>query len=67
MKYNLLGVAEAARFLGVSKQRVMQLIAQHPDFPEPVAELHCGRIWAREDVESWARKHGRALPGRVEP
>lgn len=47
--------------LGVSRQRLLQLIDAYPDFPAPVANLSAGRIWARPDVESWALKHGRSV------
>ena len=56
----LVGVAEIAEMLGVSRQRVHQLVrAKTIGFPRPVAELSAGAIWAREDVEKWARKTGR--------
>lgn len=28
-------------------------------FPQPVAELEMGNVWAWPDVEKWARKTGR--------
>ena len=67
-KLNLVGVAEIAEMFGVSRQRVHQLFHDHADFPEPVAELGAGRlkmkIWLREDVERWAKRHGReTVPG----
>jgi ATP-dependent Clp protease ATP-binding subunit ClpC len=46
--------------LGVSRQRVHQLI-QSDDFPQPIAELSAGRIWARDAVEGWVAAH----PGRA--
>lgn len=54
---------EAADLLGVSRQRVHQLVAQHPDFPAPVAKLACGSIWLLADVEAFARTWSRK-PGR---
>jgi predicted DNA-binding transcriptional regulator AlpA len=48
----LMGAAEVAELLGVSRQRVNQL-AQGGDFPRPVAVLHAGRIWRGEDVRAW--------------
>jgi predicted DNA-binding transcriptional regulator AlpA len=54
----LVGVAEIAEMLGVTRQRVHQL-TKAPEFPRPVAELSAGSIWAREDVERWARASGR--------
>jgi predicted DNA-binding transcriptional regulator AlpA len=53
------GVTEVRELLGVSRQRVHQIIRDHADFPEPVAELASGRIWLRSDVERWARREGR--------
>ena len=55
---HLVGSAEIEDMLGVSRQRVQQLIAQ-PDFPKPVARLKMGKVWRRSDVEKWARAHGR--------
>ena len=59
MTHHLMGVAEIAKLLGVSRQRVNAIVATHPDFPDPEVELAAGRIWKREDVECWARKTGR--------
>jgi predicted DNA-binding transcriptional regulator AlpA len=62
MTQHLLGVAEIAQMLGLTRQRVNQLI-QSPDFPAPEAVLSAGRIWTREAVESWAATHPvRATP-----
>ena len=61
MTSHLLATKEAAELLGVSRQRVLQLIDAYDDFPAPVAELSAGRIWERADVEEWARKHGRTV------
>jgi predicted DNA-binding transcriptional regulator AlpA len=55
---NLVGVAEIADLLGVSRQRVDQL-AERDDFPNPAAVLAAGRIWKRADIEAWGRKAGR--------
>ena len=38
--------------LGVSRQRVDQL-ASAEGFPQPIADLSAGRIWARSAVEAW--------------
>lgn len=61
MPEDLVGMAEIAQLLDVSKARVDQLARQHPKFPKPVAELSAGRIWRREDVEEWARATGRLV------
>lgn len=58
-KLDLVGVTEVREMLGVSRQRVHQLLRDDPTFPEPVAQLSAGRIWLRTDVERWARAGGR--------
>jgi hypothetical protein len=57
-----LGLAELARELGVSRQRVAELRAR-PDFPSPVAELASGPVWRGSTldrfIETWDRRPGR--------
>lgn len=53
-----MGAAEVAEYLGVSRQRVLQL-REKPDFPAPVSHLASGPIWESADVEKWARETGR--------
>lgn len=58
----LIGVAELAETLGVTKQRASAL-ARSAGFPLPIAELAAGPIWAepmvRRFVEEWERRPGR--------
>jgi len=49
----VVGVAEAAEILGWDKRRVVTYI-DRGSFPEPLTALASGRIWLREDVESYA-------------
>lgn len=52
----LVGVGEIADLLGVSKQRVDQLRRDKRRrvlFPEPIAELRAGPVWAKRDVVAW--------------
>jgi hypothetical protein len=60
----LLGVAELAEELGVSRQRAWTVTAR-PDFPAPVARLKATPVWTagsvRRFLESWPRKAGRPL------
>lgn len=56
----LVAQAEIAAMLGVSRQRVQQLI-NGPKFPRPVQELAMGKVWLRADVERWAKDAGRPL------
>ncbi len=63
MTLDLVGAAEIAEMLGLTRQRVNVIVRTHEDFPRPVAELSAGRIWMRKDVVAWARHTGR-LPRR---
>ena len=58
--HHLVGSAEIGRMLGVSRQRVHQLI-NRDDFPRPDAILEMGKVWKRSEVETWARKRGRTV------
>ncbi|MEX0989310.1 MAG: hypothetical protein WD206_03300 [Actinomycetota bacterium] len=49
----LAGVAEAAAILGWDKRRVITYLDRGA-FPQPLIALASGRIWLREDVESFA-------------
>ena len=55
----LVGPAEIAVYLGVSRQRVDALARTHEDFPRPIAELSAGRIWRKADIVEWAQRTGR--------
>ena len=59
----LVGIFEIASMLGVSRQRVDQISRADTAFPDPVAELHAGRIWRRDDIVRWANLSGRKLAG----
>ena len=63
---DLLGVAELAERLGVSRQRAWTVTGR-PDFPEPVAQLKATPVWSagsvRRFLEAWPRKAGRPPAG----
>ncbi len=48
---HLVGVAEIASMLGVSRQRVDRIIRTDPQFPTPAAVLTAGRVWDTEVVQ----------------
>lgn len=56
----LLGAAELAALLGVSRQRVGQLILK-PWFPAPLQRLTMGGVWDLADIEQMAHDTGRTL------
>ncbi len=60
----VVGIPEIAQILGVSRQRVYQLIDTYEDFPAPLATLAVGRIWSRSAVEEWNRRHGERPSGK---
>lgn len=63
----LAGVAEAAAILGWDKRRVITYLDRGA-FPQPLIALASGRIWLREDVESFARAwHEKQARRRGEP
>jgi predicted DNA-binding transcriptional regulator AlpA len=64
MTSHLVGVAEIADMLGVSRQRVNRMIQTIADFPKPEVELSAGRVWKRVTVERWIRAHPVRKPGR---
>lgn len=48
-----MGVAEVAKMLGVTRQRVDAIARTDESFPTPEVKLSAGRIWKRERVEAW--------------
>lgn len=56
----LVGAQEIGCRLGVSRQRVQQLIAAK-DFPPPVAHLAMGKVWLTDDIRRWCNARGRAF------
>jgi hypothetical protein len=58
----LVGIAEIANLLGVSRQRASELQTRD-GFPAPVAVLRSGPVWRKGDLTSfaatWERKPGR--------
>jgi len=58
----LAGVAEVSRILGVTKQRVSELLRSR-SFPRPIAELEASPVWRSSSIirfaQHWERKPGR--------
>jgi hypothetical protein len=63
---DLVGVAELAEQLGVSRQRAWTVTGR-PNFPKPVARLKATPVWTagsvRRFLEAWPRKAGRPSVG----
>jgi len=64
--HHMVGMAEIAEILGVTRQRVAQLIETYDDFPKPEVELSGGRVWSRTAIETWIASHPERGPGRAE-
>ena len=57
---DLVGAAEIAQRLGAARASLVHdWKHRYDDFPEPVATLSAGLVWAWPDVEKWARATGR--------
>lgn len=54
----LVGTSEIAALASTSRSAVSNWIARNPSFPKPVADLACGQIWDRRDIEKWLLKNG---------
>lgn len=57
----LMGQAEIADRLGVTRQRVQQLVNK-PNWPEPFDTLAMGKVWWIKDVDEWIRAHRPDIP-----
>lgn len=52
----ILGSRELAETLGVSKQ-LLSIWRKRGKLPTPIAELHCGPIWNKQDIDRWMNKN----------
>jgi len=57
MSFVPVATAEIADIFAVSKSTICNWVARNKDFPEPVADLKMGKIWDREEIVRWGRKH----------
>jgi tRNA A-37 threonylcarbamoyl transferase component Bud32 len=62
---NIGGVAEVARLVGVSRQRLAKL-RERGDFPDPLAELAQGPVWDLDAIFAW-KNSGLRQPGPGRP
>ncbi len=53
---DLVGVFEIAAVCRVTRACVSGWRRNFVDFPQPVAELRCGPVFARSHVDAWLRK-----------
>ncbi len=58
----LLTAAEAARLLGVSRRRFLELGSSALDFPPAQPTATGGRVWPRQGLQAWAATHASPSP-----
>ena len=63
-RQELLGTPDIAMRLGISRERVRQLVAMPGRFPLPVARVRGTHVWRWGDIADWLAVDGRRKPGR---
>lgn len=53
----LVGISEIASLASTSRSAVSNWVARDPSFPKPLADLACGQIWSKTDIELWLKKN----------
>ena len=56
---DLVGLAEAAELAGIGRSALSLRRKQHSNFPQPAAELCCGPIWFRWQIEAYLAEERR--------
>jgi hypothetical protein len=62
--FDVVGTAEVAEVLGISRPRLDRVRKTHPDFPAPLAELRSGPVWGRAWIEEFDQGWERKRTGR---
>lgn len=55
MTVELMGIYEVAKLCKVRPTAVCNWRKRMPDFPKPVADLHCGPIFYKADILHWVK------------
>jgi predicted DNA-binding transcriptional regulator AlpA len=51
---------EVAEIIGISSSKGVSVYRRrYSDFPEPLVQKRQTVLWLREEIEAWARRHGR--------
>jgi hypothetical protein len=59
MVLDLVGVFEAAEVLGITRSAFAARRRSHRTFPPPLAELRCGPVWFRWQIQAYAAEEQR--------
>lgn len=54
---DLLASADAAQYLGITRQSLHNLASSDPDFPPPKKRYGRTPVWAPEDLDAWRQQH----------
>jgi predicted DNA-binding transcriptional regulator AlpA len=49
----LVGTSEIAELASTSRSAVSNWVTRDPSFPKPIADLACGQIWDKKEIEAW--------------
>jgi len=53
----LVGISEIAALTQTSRSAVSNWVTRDRSFPAPVANLACGQIWDKKDIELWLKRN----------
>src|SRR5437588_4417434 len=56
---DLVGLAEAAELAGIGRAAFSLRRSRHANFPSPVADLRCGPVWFRWQIQTYLSEEGR--------
>src|SRR4051794_25048878 len=56
---DLVGLAEAAELAGIGRAAFSLRRGRHANFPAPVAELRCGPVWFRWQIQTYLAEERR--------
>jgi integrase len=64
---DLVGLAEAAELAGIGRAAFSLRRSRHVNFPKPVADLRCGPVWFRWQIETYLAEVVFAHPSKGTP
>ncbi len=59
LRLDLVGAFEAAELLRITRSALWERRRRHANFPPPVAELRCGPVWFRWQIQDYAAEERR--------
>lgn len=57
----LVGISEIAALASTSRSAVSNWVTRDPSFPKPVADLACGQIWDKREIDSWLGRNNHVM------